>query len=728
MIRAIPTLRAFAWAVPLHRNERGGALVIGAVALFVILAMMGGGLDLGRAYLTRSRLQQACDAGVLASRGALAQGWDTGAHAAADAMFDANFPAGSYGSANLSRVFTHDNEKTVSGTASAEVPTSLMRLFGFKMIPVSATCGAQTQMANADIMFVLDMTTSMARTNDGDSMTRIAALKQAVISFYTTIESNKVGSGAQVRYGFVPFVFNVNVGGLLKPEWLADQWTYQSRQTIMGYQAAGGIDERRYLTVEPTGTKSVGSKYTSPSVGEAQVCPFPPADNFTDTGDVQDLMTDYVPDPVTGEETRLFKYHRTQNGSDWNWWIDNNGICHYEETVYDNYTTYNWYQAVKWPVDDARRTYETWRYAPITYDVSSVKTVGANGFLTGTGLITVPIGHALIHDDRTVAWRGCIEERQTVTTPIDGTTGIPAGALDLDIDLVPDSRPETKWGPSLPHLVFTHNPNTNLFSANTATIIDAGRPPDGDFYNVGDGTVGANVINAMTTANGYWPGSEANTIRDRNKNGVIEPDLADPNKDEGDSEFAFCPAPARRLAEIDVSTLSDYMDKISQRLGRFTHHDIGMIWGARLLSPDGLFKDDNRFSKNGGPITRHLILMTDGDATYTEFNLLADSGYGLEPLDNKRRPAGTLNYGNGAEGLDGGRKALAPIVAGRFQAICKAARAKFTVWVVAFGVELSDNLRNCASPGAAFQANNAAELNQRFLDIAGKIAALRITK
>jgi len=48
--------------------------------------------------------------------------------------------------------------------------------------------------------------------------------------------------------------------------------------------------------------------------------------------------------------------------------------------------------------------------------------------------------------------------------------------------------------------------------------------------------------------------------------------------------------------------------------------------------------------------------------------------------------------------------------------------------VVAFGTALSQNLIDCASPGRAYQANDAAALNSAFEEIAQKIAALRLTQ
>ena len=42
-----------------------------------------------------------------------------------------------------------------------------------------------------------------------------------------------------------------------------------------------------------------------------------------------------------------------------------------------------------------------------------------------------------------------------------------------------------------------------------------------------------------------------------------------------------------------------------------TYHDIGMIWGARMLSPTGIFADENA-DVDAKPTSRHMIFLTDG--------------------------------------------------------------------------------------------------------------------
>ncbi|WP_416365748.1 TadE/TadG family type IV pilus assembly protein [Sphingomonas aerolata] len=58
----------------LARDTKGNVLAIVAAAILPMTAFIGAGLDLSRAYLVRTRLQQACDAGVLAGRRAMGAG------------------------------------------------------------------------------------------------------------------------------------------------------------------------------------------------------------------------------------------------------------------------------------------------------------------------------------------------------------------------------------------------------------------------------------------------------------------------------------------------------------------------------------------------------------------------------------------------------------------------------------------------------------------------------
>jgi hypothetical protein len=148
-----------------------------------------------------------------------------------------------------------------------------------------------------------------------------------------------------------------------------------------------------------------------------------------------------------------------------------------------------------------------------------------------------------------------------------------------------------------------------------------------------------------------------------------------------------------------------------------TYHDIGMIWGARLLSPNGLFANENSSAPNGNAIARHLIFMTDGE---TDTQPFAYDAYGLPSLDRRRvmNPTDKPTKDDQDE-----------LVAMRTEAICRSIKAKgITIWVIAFGTDLTSMLSDCASDGKAFQANNAVQLNGAFDEIAAGISHLRLTR
>ena len=211
---------ALTWIKSLLRDRAGNTLAMIAAALFPLLAMVGGGIDMGRSYLSQSRLQQACDSGVLAARKKLgSQIAASGAipndvAAVGNRFFNLNFRDGSYGTTGRSFAMTLEQDYAISGVADVTVPTTIMTLFGYSQMPIKVKCQARLNFSNTDVMFVLDTTGSMAETNPGDSEPKIDVMRRVVQGFYTQLENSKT-SGTRIRYGFVPYSTNVNVGALL---------------------------------------------------------------------------------------------------------------------------------------------------------------------------------------------------------------------------------------------------------------------------------------------------------------------------------------------------------------------------------------------------------------------------------------------------------------------------------------------------------------------------------
>jgi hypothetical protein len=175
---------------------------------------------------------------------------------------------------------------------------------------------------------------------------------------------------------------------------------------------------------------------------------------------------------------------------------------------------------------------------------------------------------------------------------------------------------------------------------------------------------------------------------------------------------AACPAPAKRLQTWTRSDLQNYVNTLTPTGS--TYHDIGMIWGARLISTGGVFADACD-TYNGMPCTRHVIFMTDGQLD-TDNSIYA--AYGIER--NDMRISG-MSAPTEAE-LNGRHMQ-------RFKMMCNAIKGMNTsIWVIAFGTNLSPEMSECAS-----NANQAATIADRnaliakFTEIGNNIGALRLT-
>jgi hypothetical protein len=157
--------------------------------------------------------------------------------------------------------------------------------------------------------------------------------------------------------------------------------------------------------------------------------------------------------------------------------------------------------------------------------------------------------------------------------------------------------------------------------------------------------------------------------------------------------------------------MQNYVNTLSPIGG--TYHDIGMIWGARMLSTGGVFADGCD-TYNGMPCSRHIIFLTDGQLAP---NCNSYTAYGVEQNDMRVTGGGSCpnQYDRHLQ---------------RFRMICNAAKSmNISIWVIALGTTLSTDLQNCASN--ANQASTIADratLIARFQQIGSQIGALRLTQ
>lgn len=711
----------------LLHDRAGNTLVITAAATLPLLALVGGGIDVSRLYLVKTRLQQACDAGALAGRKSQGGGvWDATSQKAANDIFNANFVEHAYGTGALTKSY-NENSGTVAGSASVPVPMLIMRIFGFDQKILSVSCDAEMRLPNTDIMFVLDTTGSMGDPpTSGGSTSKLSGLKTAVQCFYEILmkidtpascgstPSGGISEDIQVRFGFVPYAVNVNVGKLLPNEFLADNWTYQSREpslstiwtwspgtesAITGWSnwssAPNNITDINsfsgWSTVSSNNVTVNGTRYSRyPGSANSNSCTGLNTNGggvgIVDSGNLDLQSTGNSPPTYpASQQTLTYSQSDTHTVTAYKYVWDSgakNNKCRLQDATRSYTLTRTGGQSTRPITWTSYQRLDSWTYKPRSLDVSGLKAGGS----TWNNSVTLPLGSGSSVSvrpegsnteswitpfaDRSVNWDGCIEERQTVRTT--NFSPVPADAYDLDIDMKPSNgNAATQWGPMLPDAVWGRYTGTRTSNRS---------------------------YDAVTTS------SDLSTNRS-----------------------ASCPTESRLLKEYRTSTeTSDFVSYVnSLRDSGNTYHDIGLLWGARLMSPTGIFSADNAFTPKGGEIQRHLIFMTDGDACTSVTNYTA---YGISWWDRRQTSESSApSDGCTATGT------LTEQVNLRTQAICAAIKnMNVTLWVVNYGggvtTTTGELLSKCASTSRYYEATSVTDLLTTFQQIAAQISQLRLTQ
>lgn len=575
------------------RDQRGNVLALSVLIIFVTVVLAGSTVDTARLYLVKARLQQACDSGVLAGRRFMVDSasttLDANASTQATNFFNNNFKAGWLQTTSISFTPAKTADNRVSGTASAVVPMTLTRLFNIihpsVSVPgsqtINVTCEARYDLADTDIMFVLDTTGSMACLPSEDNATcsstvssqgtsaytrpadsalgagsgsvndsvagypgsfgyyvnersgsRISALRTAVISFYNTMAAN-VQPGTNIRYGFVTYTSVVNAGKAIQsinPQFMVGgagnattNWTYQSRRVTADYQ------------ISATNTTFTGR--TSAQCN-ALILPRNPATALTYNTSTQQATESTV-----------------------SWSSGNGGTCVVTARVYG----------------------PTWTYGPTSHNVSS--------FLTNAS-----VDDPTRVDTGTASWQGCIEERDTTASASFDINNLPP---DLDPDLVP-TNDATRWRPAWPEIIYGRN-----YTGGTYGYTSTG----------------------TTTSNG-----DTNSI-------AIGLSYARYNTDQLLRAGWFsCGKPVRRLATMSLTDVTNYVNAPDFRPIGGTYHDTGMTWGVRMISPNGIFANDTAAWPGRNPPNRVIVFLTDGAMAP---NVTIYGQYGVEYFD-RRATGGTF--------------------------------------------------------------------------------------
>jgi Flp pilus assembly protein TadG len=645
-------VRPKGWLARLARDQKGNTLAIVGAALVPLTAMIGSGVDMSRAYMAKNRMQAACDAAALAGRRAMTNDTlTTQVTSEATKFFNFNFPQATYQTAAFTPTVTRPSAGVVQVHASTTIPTNIMKIFGFTTLPVEVTCDASLNFVNTDVLLVLDTTGSMLESVNGT--VKITALREAVMALYDAlapVQTQLASNGLRLRYGVVPYSSTVNVGGLIRAV-NPDYLTDNAEyQTRMAL-----YNTPTYIGTPGTPEPPVTQVYNSGAAISQARC---------DLYGQNQAFSGFTPSPSTGGGpapsptwSRAYSNNEAE-GQDWGYpgASDTNGgsqSCRrrYVETDTTYVTDY---------------TFTNYSYEAESIDVSQYK-LGTPVAIASSNNGRVDVGGTDLRDPlelardgigvstTNVTWNGCIEERQTNNT-ISATSGytIPADAYDLNINFIPNSD-ATRWRPRFPQIAYYRSSVVSLTSANSTS----GSP--------------------VESYNAY--------------------------------QYNACPTEARRLTTWTRGDMQSYVNSLDP--DGYTYHDIGMIWGARLISSSGIFADSTD-TFNGMPVTRHVIFMTDGD---------------MNPI--------TASYG--AYGIEGIQKRVLGTAAGseheprhnqRFKMICNATKGmNVSIWVIAFGTSLTPEMADCAS-----NANQTATITTRdaliakFTEIGNNIGALRLTQ
>ncbi len=450
------------------RDVRGNTLVIVGIAMIPLSAMIGSGVDMSRGYMAQARMQQACDAGALAGRRAMTGGTvDQTVKDEATKFFKFNFKTGTndvagtaaYGAKGFTPVVSaaSDNATTVVITASTTIPTTVMKMFGYTDMPLSVTCNAKQDFVNTDVVLVLDTTGSMlcATTETSCSNTaekttsKIIALRAAVLALYDALsvpQTKLEAAGLRLRYGIVPYSSGVNIGKQLREMStsyvVSDNWTYQSRRRVLS----------NYTNSSSTGNWASYTSVVSPWVTTTHT-----ANDSTTSTQCDTLLATAVPSPGTtvGATTDV----STGTTTDANGVIVTTTVQQRITTIIENQRTFGVndtsgnkrdcrIQTRTTTNTDRRDNTQTqtpnysWVYEPRSYPVDQFVQGNIATTMTGSGFTNV-----------NSTWKGCIEERDTVTTITPSSTSFPTTATDLDINLIPTDN-ATRWRPYWPEVVY----------------------------------------------------------------------------------------------------------------------------------------------------------------------------------------------------------------------------------------------------------------------------------
>jgi Flp pilus assembly protein TadG len=637
----------------MRSDVRGNTLVIVAAALIPLAGIIGSGVDMSRAYMAKTRLQSACDAAALAGRRIMQN--DALNQTVTDEavrFFNYNFPQRLFDTTTFTPSVTKPSSGTIRVTASTTIPTTVMRVFGFTTLPLSVTCDASLNFVNTDVMLVLDTTGSMDDDVNGRRTNTDANRKITALR-----------DAVMALYDTLkPTQDQLERNGMRLRYGMVP---YSSTVNVGALIRSVNPD---YLS-DTAQYQSRDVQFTTPAITPSPITGTPVQEVYPSSISQTDCdkygknqsFTGFTPSATSGggpaptaSWARSYANDET-TGTDWSW----SGAA---DTGGTNRSCRRWATTTN-TTYSTRYTYTSETVGTTTYDTSQFKLGGP---------VMIGLDRNSSHD-QSDSFNGSMPANRTYNL-----IQIAAGGQGI-------ATRETRWNGCI------EEPDTvNTIAAGGSYAIPSGA------YDLDINLI---PTNDQTRWRPMWP--EIIWARNGNSNN---------GKEVGS---AACPAEAKRLQAWTRTNLQTYLNGLNP--DGSTYHDIGMIWGARLLSSGGIFADSPT-TYNSMPVSRHIIFMTDGQMD-TDNDIY--HAYGIEKYDQR-----ITGVSNANENERNGRHTQ------RFKMICNAAKAMgYSIWVIAFGTTLTSDMIECASN--ANQASTVADrdaLIARFQQIGSQIGALRLTQ
>lgn len=199
----------------LYRNNEGGVAIAFGLAVVVLGGFVGLAIDTARAYNVTRKVEAALDAAALAGAKLMNQsdGQAIDIQQVALATFRANTVNMSIGDVTFSNFTAVPNTSNSSVRVGVRIklPAIFGRIAGLDEFDVGKAATTNYSLAKIEVVLALDVTGSMNDTAPGDSMTKLAAMKQAANSLADALYAEAT-TDSNVRISLVPWSSGIQAG------------------------------------------------------------------------------------------------------------------------------------------------------------------------------------------------------------------------------------------------------------------------------------------------------------------------------------------------------------------------------------------------------------------------------------------------------------------------------------------------------------------------------------